>query len=268
MIYISGANGFIGQKLLSYNPGSVSISHQALDHHHYKDFETFYYLSGYGNHSHQQDIHLTVEANVAQLERVLEKVSKLNFKNFIHVSTSSVTLDVQTPYSQTKAWAEEIVKWYAKKTGKAFISVRPYSIFGEGEADFRFMPTMVRHLVQGTEPTIDTMPAHDWVYVDDFIGALMALAEKVNAYIVPQEVGYGYATTNLQVYKDIRKILGIPGKVTYKRTKHLRSYDVARTWHKSNNDYLDEIWEPYIGYWEGLKRTVEFYKARYEKQPS
>lgn len=262
MNYVSGASGFVGQKLIIYLPNTTRIPHDKLDKYRYKDFDTFYYLSGYGNHSHQQNIHLTVEANVSQLERVLEKVSKLNFKNFIHISTSSVNLDVQTPYSTTKRWAEEIVKWYAVKTGKAIFSVRPYSLFGEGEADFRFIPTMVKHLVQGTEPTIDTRPAHDWVYVDDFIGALTALS-SVKSYIPPQEVGYGYATTNLQVYKDIRKLLGLPGKLTYKRTRHLRSYDIPRDWHKSQTDYLDEIWEPYIGYWEGLKKTVEYYRNRY-----
>jgi nucleoside-diphosphate-sugar epimerase len=268
MNIVSGSRGFIGKHLVKrLSEDTEIVYHEELNEPFYpKHFDTYFYLSGYGNHSQQQDIHQTVKANVEQLEQTLSKISQLNFKNFIHISTSSVKLKQQTPYSRTKSWAEDIVYWYAQKTGKGIFSVRPYSIFGEGEADFRFIPTMVRNLVNKETPKLDPYPAHDWVYVEDFIDALLVLADKVHEPIPPQEVGYGYATTNRQVFDDIKRILGLPGKVKYEKAPRMRSYDVTRSWYKQKPDYLDEIWEPRMGYWQGLKKTVNYYKELYGKK--
>jgi hypothetical protein len=110
MFYLSGANGFIGSRLVYELERSTArdvkvIPHNQLNRYKYQDFETYFYLSGYGNHSHQTDIHQTIQANINQLDHTLMKVSKKSFKNFIHVSTSSVKLKEQTPYSRTKSWA-------------------------------------------------------------------------------------------------------------------------------------------------------------------
>jgi nucleoside-diphosphate-sugar epimerase len=197
---------------------------------------------------------------------VINKVIKLRFRNFIHISTSSVNLKFQTAYSATKKWGEYLISSYAQKTEKALFSVRPYSIFGEGEDEARFIPSMVRNLAQGKAPVLDAKPSHDWVYVKDFVQALNVLAEKVYKPIPPQEVGYGMENTNLQVFRDIKKIMGLTQKVKHIPVFNLRPYDQRHAWYKRKTDYLDTIWDYSIGYWEGLKNTVSYYQNIYAKR--
>lgn len=259
IVYVTGCTGFIGKHLVEAMTGRfevICISHDEIETFTYNNFHTFFYLSSYGNHYQQKDLAETYNANVHQLFTTLLKLGTLDFRNFIHISTSSISIDEQTMYSATKHAGELLVSQMAKQLKKRLFSVRPYSIFGEGEAEFRFIPMMVHKLVKGEQPLLVPEPIHDWVYICDFIDALQFLMHKDITPDKPVEIGTGVPRSNLEVFDDICNFLG--KSPNYKTLTTLRNYDNPDWYLKEPEPALLD-WEPSYGYHDGLRRTVNYY---------
>ena len=151
---LTGGNGFIGQHLAEVlekqghavnllNRDMLSSIHDMTDELKKIAPDYIIHLAAYGNHFNQRDEAETLNANIIKLFKLLKASESIDYKGFINFSTSSVQLDVQTMYSATKAAGEHICKAYAQKYNKPIISVRPASVFGEGEETFRFIPMVV-----------------------------------------------------------------------------------------------------------------------------
>lgn len=207
---ISGSRGFIGSHLAEAlkNKGYevVPIKRELLLDRE-KLAELFavekpdytFHLASYGNHFNQQDIMQTLAVNIFGLITMLQAS---NAKTFINFSSSSVTLDVETFYSASKAAGERIAKAFAQQ-GKHIVTLRPYSIYGPGEASFRFIPTVIRCLLTGERMTLDLGSHHDWVYVEDFINGVIAHMDSKEPIV---SLGTGKTYSNIEVVKILEEI--------------------------------------------------------------
>jgi nucleoside-diphosphate-sugar epimerase len=171
-------------------------------------------LSAYGNMVHHCSPVMMVRANVRDVLTMLR-----GFKGWIcYMSSSSVTLPVQTPYSRTKRAAEEILQ--ALPDLQSCI-VRPYSVTGVGEQKEHLIPTLIRSCMEGTVMPFDPLPVHDFVDVEDVVNSLVNLSESKVTGVV--ELGNGYPYTNQEVLELVELATG--KKANIQVTKSLRSYD-------------------------------------------
>lgn len=189
--YITGANGFIGQHLMKRLDG-VAVPRREMPKHTGGPFK-IYHLGAYGNHYTQRDTFATISTNITWTNDLMlwanERRDELvSFYNF---STAAIHLPVQTMYSQSKKLTEMMADSYG------FTNIRPYSVFGPGEAEHRLIPTIIRHLVLGDEMKLSPFVQHDWIYIDDFIDAIL------NG---ETEIGTGQYHTNLDVYNFLNDI--------------------------------------------------------------
>jgi nucleoside-diphosphate-sugar epimerase len=229
MIAITGHNGFIGTNLKRvlkergipfFGVGRNMLPPQA---------ETLIHLAAYGNHSHQKNVLTTVKVNIEYLSRILD-----NFQGkVINISTSSVHLPIQTAYSLTKRVGEKLVK----EAGG--VNVRPYSVFGIGEASHRFIPTVIRCLQTGERLQLATEPRHDWIYVDSFIDLMLKEVE---------ECGSGESFSNLEIVKMLEEISG--KVIKFDKVENLRPYD-TKDWK------CPKINKLLVSLYDGLKLTYE-----------
>jgi len=240
--YVTGANGFIGRNLIRYLTESGQNVTPVPRHFEESIFDiefeepfTFIHLSAYGNHYNQKDTSQIIKANIQDLKLLLAYFK--NFKQpekFINVSTSSITLTCQTMYSLSKHFGELMVD---SMNNKRFINVRPYSVYGPLEAGHRFIPTVIRALKNRETIQLDPYSKHDWIYVDDFIEAMLQGIPNV---------GTGVSTSNLEVVKilehlSFRELKYTPGK--------MRDYDTQ--------NWVCPVGVKHIPIYEGLKRTYE-----------
>lgn len=233
---VSGSNGFIGKHLcdyLEYNGKKVIKIKRDLSN--VINEGTIIHLAAYGNHSNQTDLNEMLNANIHMLVKLISKTK--NCERFINVSTSSVTLKNQTGYSLTKSLGELVINGKDSR----YKNVRPYSVFGEGEADFRFIPTVIRFLETGETMNLATVPTHDWIHVSDFIKAMLS------GY---KEVGSGIKTTNLEIVRMLEQISG--KELKFVEVKGLRPYD--------NNNWYSLNPVPTMPLYDALKQTYEYYK--------
>lgn len=204
----------------------------------------------YGQNTNQEIFHAS-----HPLFYMLEFARTIPVKGIINFSSSSVYLPHQTIYSATKKAGEALCKAYHDDYGIPAISLRPFSIYGEGEVDHRLIPTIFRSCLQGESMDLSPNATHDWVYIND-------LAERVKQWMNGShrfaggcyDVGTGFSTTNQVVVETIENITG--KKATFGKKMNMRSFD--------NRDWVSSLplTNPTM-LQEGLEKTYPFYKQKY-----
>lgn len=239
--FITGANGFIGKAVCSYleNKGEEIVKHIRLgkytgSHVLARECDVIIHLSAYGNHYHQTDVYEIVERNINDLLKLIEiaKQSKSLVK-FYNISTSSVTLPVQTMYSASKLFGETLIN---SLKDERFVNVRPYSVFGPGEAAHRFIPTVIRCLKTGETMQLNGS-YHDWIFISDFIEAMFS---------GETEIGTGERYSNVEIKRMLEEI---SGKKLNFEPMPLRIYD--------NKNWVCKKGVKHIPIYEALKLTYE-----------
>lgn len=241
--YVTGANGFIGRNVIRYLTDKGFKAFGVPRHFEESIFDiefeepfTFIHLAAYGNHYNQKDVSQTIKANIQNLKLLLAYFK--NFQRperFINISTSSITLEKQTMYSISKHFGELMVEGM---NDERFINVRPYSVYGPLEAGHRFIPTVICALKYGETIQLDEYAKHDWIYVDDFIEAMLQGVPNV---------GTGISTSNIEVVKILEHLSF--RKLKYTPVNKMRDYDTQ--------EWICPKGVKHIPIFEGLKRTYE-----------
>lgn len=205
---------------------------------------TVVHLAAYGNHSFQQEPEKIIKANIIDLGGLAHAAQKNNVVKFYNISSSSVTLPVQTMYSASKMFGETMIN--ALKDER-FVNVRPYSVYGIGEAEHRFIPTVIRHLESGETMKLAQNSRHDWIYVDSFT-ALM--------FNGVTDCGSGESYSNLDIVRFLEKISG--KLLNFESVENLRNYDTKDWVCPVKNKLKVELYD-------GLERTYKYFISVYQK---
>ncbi len=247
---VTGYSGFIGSRL-GRSIDSKYVKHENIVYGHSYCYDKMFFLSTYGNMAHHDNHSLMVKANVFDLLTILN-----GFTGWIcYMSSSSVNLPVQTPYSRTKRAAEEILQ--ALPELKSCI-IRPYSVTGVGEQKEHLIPTLIRSCMEG-EP-MDFVPdaTHDFVDVEDVVSGMMILS-KIEARGI-YEFGNGTAVTNEEVRRLVQEITGKKANIR-NVVVSLRDYDDQNWCCGTTNDY----WQSTKSLKQSITEMVEEYKLTLSK---
>lgn len=240
--YISGSTGFIGSAIAKYLwkkgesvyaiPRGKTIEElEILFDNANPDY--IIHAGAYGNHKNQTDFLEMVNANIINTFHILEAAQKYEYKKIYNITTSSTQLKHQTEYAITKRCGESLASMYDE-----VVNVRPYSVYGEGEGKHRFIPTVIRHLINGDEMELDEEAEHSWIYIDDFVQAMFKGVTELG----------GITVSNFVIVALLEEITG--KRLRYKKAK-LREYDCGDVKPPKAICYTPLI--------EGLTRTYEYY---------
>jgi UDP-glucose 4-epimerase len=80
-------------------------------------------------------------------------------------------------YGYSKRWAEELAASFAARTGTAVGIARLFNVFGPGETNAHFIPSLICQLKAGESVRLGNLSSkRDYVFVDDAAEALLRLA--------------------------------------------------------------------------------------------
>lgn len=240
---ITGSSGFIGKAMQHYLKAK---GHEVLpvkrvllrgitelsDWFDINNIDEIVHLAAYGNHYNQTDHKEIFRVNVLYSYNLFAASNGRNVYNF---STSSVTLPHKTQYSISKRTGEDLALLFPN-----VINIRPYSVYGPGEALHRFIPTVIHCLMTGNSMRVDESACHDWIYITDAIDAMF------NGHT---DLGTGQSYSNLQIVQLLESISG--KRLNYEPVGRLRVYDTS--------DWVCNNPVPNIGIVEGLKLTWHQY---------
>ncbi len=170
--------------------------------------------------------------------------------------------DPLSPYGISKLAGEKYLAYYTNTTGLRHVVLRFGNVYGprqEPEGEAGVVAIFSKLMLDGGQPIINGTgkQTRDFVYVDDVVEAIMVtLGEDVQGTF---NVGTGQEATVNECYEIIKELTSSSCKDLYgaaKKGEQFRSVlDVMKLREKFD-------WDPQVSFPEGLKMTVEFFKAQ------
>jgi UDP-glucose 4-epimerase len=167
-----------------------------------------------------------------------------------------------SPYGITKSTGEHYLAFYHAVRGIPYVALRYSNVFGprqdpHGEAGV--VAIFCQRLLAGEAPTIygDGKQTRDYVFVGDVVRANVAALES--DFVGAVNIGTGVETDVNSLCERMRVITGCPHPAKHapaRAGEQLRSVVAI--------DRAREVlgWRPEVTLEEGLRRTIEFFRAR------
>lgn len=217
-----------------------------------------------------------VRTNVLGTQVMLDVAKELGIKRFHHVSTDEVfgtlKLDEETffnegtpydphsPYSASKAGSDHLVRAYYDTYGLPITISNCSNNYGPYHFPEKAIPLFITNAMQDKlVPLYGTGKAvRDYLYVEDHCSAIDLIIEK-------GKVGQTYCVggdsqrNGIETADTILKLLGKPESLkTF--VKDRKGHDMKYAIDHSKIT-LELGWKPSVSFEEGIKRTIEWYKA-------
>jgi UDP-glucose 4-epimerase len=235
------------------------------------------------HHAAQMDVRRSVadpafdaEVNVLGTINLLEGAREVGVRKVLFASSGGAVYGEQdefpaaethpkrplSPYGITKATGEHYLFYYHAVHGVPYVALRYANVFGprqdpHGEAGV--VAIFTERLLAGEVPSIngDGKQTRDYVFVGDVVRANVRALEA--EFVGAVNVGTGIETDVNTLYTNLRVLTGSPHEAKHGPAKagEQRRSVIA-------NALAREVlgWKPEVPLEEGLRRTVEFFRAR------
>jgi len=162
-------------------------------------------------------------------------------------------LRATNPYSHTKIMGEELVRYYSTQFGVRAAVVRPFNIYGPGQAASFLIPVVIRQAVSAETDVIevaDDRPRRDYLYIDDLIDLLVRVRGRIGVW----NAGSGSSVSVAEIVAAVNSLLPRPKRLVSRAHERLAEVmDVVADVSRANADLE---WRPSTDLIEGLRRTV------------
>ena len=227
----------------------------------------------------QQSPRSTLESNVRGTWNVLEACRVNDVQRTIVAASShaygpsdvlpyteDVPLRARHPYDASKAAAALIARSYWHTYGLPVAVTRFANIYGGGDQNrSRLIPEAIAAVLEGRAPVVrsDGSPQRDYLYVDDAVRAYLAIADLLDAGPARGEAfngGSGVPRSVLDVISAVCAAAGVDVTPDVRGTG-TPAGEIDRQWVDPSKLTGLSGWQPQVGLDEGLRRTIEWYRA-------
>lgn len=236
-----------------------------------------FHLAVYGAYSSQNDFQKMLKTNIYGTTNLVEAALQNKFEAFINIGSSSEYglkthapsekewLDPNSHYALTKAFAAQYVRHVAISQKRPMITLRPYSVYGPLEEPTRFIPTLIiKAMKQKLPPLVSASVARDFIYIDDFVDAMVQSARKASRFRGSvYNVGTGHQTTIKEVVDFVVKKFRMQVQPKYQSMKN-RRWDTD-VWIANNRLIKKELkFKIKTDFKQGLAKTIEWFNTEPE----
>ena len=215
--------------------------------------------------------------NILEVLRKIKKEKNINIK-LLHVSTDEVYGDLDksqsasesfnynpsSPYSASKASADQLIKAYARTYGIKSIIVNSCNNYGPNQFPEKFIPKIIFNLLNNKSLPIygKGKNVREWIYVKDNCEALCKIFTK-GKIGENYNVGTGIRLKNIDIAKKILSIAKSKGLSLGKKTKILHVKDRPghdKRYALNSNKIKSKLrWKYKTPINRGLSQTIEWY---------
>lgn len=165
-----------------------------------------------------------------------------------------------SPYAAAKFAAGAYVRMFARIYGVSAAIGRPFMAYGPGQTDMtKVVPHILSHILRGKIAELSSgRSSFDWVFVDDVVDALVALAVSGVSDGRTVDIGRGELTSVRDIATGLARRADVPealkfGAIEDRKLEPTRVADVGETERLIG-------WRARISLEEGLDRTVAWYR--------
>lgn len=172
-----------------------------------------------------------------------------------------------SPYSASKVAATYFCQMLHKSMGLPIVTLRPFITYGPNQDTDMFIPSLIQHCLEGKDfPMTEGDQTREFIYVDDIVDAYLLSARCPRAIGEVINIGNGVEYKMRDLAEKIVCTMGNPIKLLIgalpKRPGEAKHFFCSN---KKAKNLLG--WSPKIDLNEGLKRTIEWYKEFFSKNP-
>ena len=166
-----------------------------------------------------------------------------------------------SPYGISKLAGEKYLAYYSNTTGLRHVALRFGNVYGprqEPEGEAGVIAIFSKLMLDGGQPIINGTgkQTRDFVYVDDVVESIMVtIGEDIQGIF---NVGTGKESTVNECYGIIKTLTNSSCKDLYGAAKKGEQFRSVLDVTKLRESFG---WDPQISLSDGLKMTVEFFKA-------
>lgn len=117
-------------------------------------------------------------------------------------------LEPETIYEGTKGAATLLARSYSYTYNIPILVIRPFTVYGPREKPTKFLQILLKKWRQRDETLAISPGVHDFVYIDDFIDALVTIQDKCLTPFEIVNIGSGTQTTNLEFVAVFEEMSG------------------------------------------------------------
>lgn len=228
-VLVTGASGFIGSALtkklrgdglhvvaLGSSDGDIS-SPLTLQRTDLTDISHVFHLAGRtyvpDSWDHPYEFYKT---NTLGTEVVLEFCRK-NSISLTYISayiygipkclpiSEDAPVEPSNPYAHSKYLGEELCRFYTSIYGLNISIIRPFNVFGVGQAESFLIPSIIRQVLYQNEIVVnDLAPKRDYVYISDLINCITSTQSLLQGYHV-FNAGSGFSYSVEEVIELVQK---------------------------------------------------------------
>ncbi len=219
------------------------------------------------------------QTNVVGTHVLLESARQVGIKRFVHVSTDEVygttdtvadinqALEPTNPYACSKLAAECIIKAYQKCFQMPIIISRCNNVYGPNQFLEKVIPKFIVRLLKDLKCCIhgDGSSERDFLYVSDVANAFDLLLHRGQPGRFYNIGAYAGVTVSEVATKLIRLIKGRDGGGEAEFIEYVTGRILDDKRYKIDSSQMYELgWLPRVEFDEGLRRTVDWFKANRE----
>jgi len=217
----------------------------------------------------------TFEQNINLAHSMCELVRNDYFNTLIHFSSSEAygtseyapmdekhPLNSTTPYAASKAAEDQLVFSYCRTFGIDATIIRPFNNYGPRQNEGSYagvIPITIQRILNDEAPVIygDGKQTRDYLYVTDTANATIDVYNSKSTRGKVLNIASGKEVSIETLVKLIAKYLNCDKPIVYEQE---RIGDVRR--HIANIYLAEDLidFKPIVGFEEGLKKTVDWYK--------
>ncbi len=173
-----------------------------------------------------------------------------------------------SPYAAAKWASSDYVRMFHAVYGFPAAIARVFMVYGPGQQDMsKLVPYVIHSLLRGEDAEITSgTRLIDWIYVDDVVDGLERLAVSPGVDGKSIDLGSGSAVTIRELVEKIYGFMELGaapvfGAVSDRPLEPFRIANIAETRRLIG-------WAPGVSLDAGLRRTIEWYRQRFDAKSS
>jgi dTDP-glucose 4,6-dehydratase len=177
--------------------------------------------------------------------------------------TEESPLQPNNPYSATKAGAELLCRSFHRTYGMDITIFRGPNAYGPRQHGEKAIPTFTAAALKGNKLPLygDGSNRREWLYVEDFVRAILTVGEKGESGGV-YNGGGGEEVANIDLARSICRLTGADESlIEFVDDRPGHDFRYSMSWERLRG----LGWEPQVSFEEGLGRTVEWFRDHPER---
>lgn len=167
-----------------------------------------------------------------------------------------------SPYAASKWGASAYSRMFRVLYDTPVVCPRVFMVYGPGRQDPRkLVPYVITSLLRGEAPELGSGARPiDWIYMDDVVDGLLAMATTPELPKSRLDLGSGTAIT---IRELVARIVGLVGADLQPRFGEQEDRPLVQVRTADVDGTRDRLgWAPRISLDEGLRRTIEYYREQ------